>query len=129
MFFKSFEGQRLTLGEKDDGLNDTISDYCINADRSHADMAPQPVLGLWPIWRVGYGAFDLAGARAARAYLIENAALGDETDFRNRQGHTRSAAGKPRNAYGHVQSDDDGMLWRVLADAARTPFRRGISRH
>ncbi len=78
MFFKSFDEQRLTLGKKDDSLNNTIGDYCIDADRSHADLAPQPVLGLWPIWRVGYGAFDLAGARVARAHLIENAAHGDD---------------------------------------------------
>lgn len=77
MFFKSFDQQRLTLGKKDDGLNDTISDYCIDADRSHADLAPQPFLGLWPIRRVGDGALDFARACVARAHLIENSALKD----------------------------------------------------
>lgn len=72
MFFKSFEAQRLTLGEKDDGLNDTISNYCIDADRSHADLASQPFLGLWPIRRIGNGALNLAGARGARAHLISH---------------------------------------------------------
>ena len=77
MFFKSYEDQTLTLGKKDDGLNDTIGDYCIDVDRGYADLAPQPFLGLWPIRRVGNGTPNLVGASGARAHLIENFALSD----------------------------------------------------
>jgi hypothetical protein len=74
MFFKSFERQQLALGIKDDGLNNTIGDCCTDADRSHADLAPQSFLGLWPIRRVGNGALNLACASRARAHLIKNSA-------------------------------------------------------
>ena len=70
MFFKSFEEQLLTLGKKDDGLNDTIGDCCIDADRGHADLASQPFLGLWPIRRIGNCAPNLAGASGTWAHLM-----------------------------------------------------------
>jgi hypothetical protein len=74
MFFKLFERLRLTLGIKNDGLNDTIGNCCTDADRSYADLAPQSFLGLWPIRRVGNGALNLACASRARAHLIKNSA-------------------------------------------------------